>query len=611
MSDEAEPGRITGELVAAIDKLQRVSEGLRNAVTGQALSRLVERLRENRFSLAVLGQFKRGKSTLINAVLGENLLPTAVIPLTSIVTVISYGPEPRCLVRFVTGKVKEIPIEGLELYATERSNPENEKGVDEIEIRYPSPYLGDGIRIVDTPGVGSVYRHNTEAARGFLPNADAALFVLSVDPPISQDELDFLASVREYATKVFFILNKIDYFGPDELRESTVFIRDILQKTLGDQPVRLYPLSARLGLEGKLEGDQEKVASSRLPELEESLRSFLRTDKEKVLLATVAGGALKACDDLELSLNLERQAIMAPARELKQKIEHLNRKLEEALLDRQDMMRILQGEARRLMGILDEDLEVFKEEASRQICAELSSHLEKTGTPARDMQREAESFVRQAIEGTFDDWVPGENGRMSAAYEGTARRFTAKADDLIRSIKKVAADLFSLDVRTWDEAETITGDSDLYYVVGDPEPFLPMPDRSTFLFLMPRAWALKVLLNDMKRRVWIEVDRNCGRVRHDMLDRIDRSLRDLRFSLDEGITAAVAGIREAISLAQSHRAGGQAGIEARLNELSRWAEEVAGARRELTQVRQMEGSGPRPTSPATPAQPRVLEALQE
>ena len=167
-------------------------------VRGPLLTQLLDKLRENRFNLVILGAFKRGKSTLINALMGEAVLPTSIIPLTSVVTILGYGERLEIRVHFQNGQRTVITQEELAAYITEKGNPRNHKGVREVEIAYPSDYLRDGVRIIDTPGVGSVYSHNTEVAYNYLPQVDAAVFVVTVDPPLSAAEEDFLKDIREY-----------------------------------------------------------------------------------------------------------------------------------------------------------------------------------------------------------------------------------------------------------------------------------------------------------------------------------------------------------------------------------------------------------------------------
>ena len=262
-------------------------------VKGPQMARLLDKLRENRFNLVILGAFKRGKSTLINALLGKPVLPTAIVPLTSVVTILGYGERLDIRVHFQNGQSTAISQEELSAYITEKGNPKNQKGVREVEIAYPSDYLRDGVRIIDTPGVGSVYSHNTEVAYNYLPQVDAAVFVVTVDPPLSAAEQDFLQDIREYVHKLFFVLNKIDYVDEAERQEALEFTAEVLKGNLAVPRVMIFPLSAKLALEGKSNGGSEALQTSLLPQFEEHLRQFLYQEKGRVLLISCINGALR------------------------------------------------------------------------------------------------------------------------------------------------------------------------------------------------------------------------------------------------------------------------------------------------------------------------------
>ena len=146
---------------------------------------LRDRLSRERLQLAVLGQFKRGKSTFINALLGANLLPTHVIPLTAVATFISWRPEPLVVIRFHNGgPTLPFPVRRsdelrntLFRFVAEEANPENHLGVERADLLYPADILRGGMTIIDNPGIGSTSQHNTEAAMQVLPECDAAIFV--------------------------------------------------------------------------------------------------------------------------------------------------------------------------------------------------------------------------------------------------------------------------------------------------------------------------------------------------------------------------------------------------------------------------------------------------
>ena len=247
------------------------------------------------------------------ALLGESILPTAIMPLTSVVTILRYGPKLKVEVEYLNGRLEQIDLAGLPAFITERENPQNKKAVKEVTVFYPSQYLKGGVRIIDTPGAGSVYSHNTEAAYAYLPYVDAGIFVVSVDPPLSKSEHQFLKDVREFVDKVFFVLNKIDQVSDSDQKESLEFTVRVIEEEVGQGKVRIYPLSARWALEGKKAGDDLLLERSLLPEFEKQLLDFLAREKGRVFLQSVVNNLLKLISDETISFPTRTGSHQAPA----------------------------------------------------------------------------------------------------------------------------------------------------------------------------------------------------------------------------------------------------------------------------------------------------------
>jgi GTPase SAR1 family protein len=259
---------------------------------------LVVKLAEDRFTLAVLGQFKRGKSSLMNAIIGRDLLPTGVLPLTSAITVLKYGPTERLVVsREDSIFPQELPVSALADYVTEKGNPENQKKVKTACVELPVPFLRRGIEFVDTPGVGSALTANTATTYAFLPECDAVLFVTSVDTPMTSLELEFLKEIREYVDKIFFVLNKTDLVTDNERGEVLGFVTETIRSQIGRDSVKVFAVSVRLGLAARMSGDPVLYEQSGIKSLEEALASFLSEEKSATFLAAVAHKALRILDD--------------------------------------------------------------------------------------------------------------------------------------------------------------------------------------------------------------------------------------------------------------------------------------------------------------------------
>lgn len=275
---------------------------------------LVVKLAEDRFTLAVLGQFKRGKSSLMNAIIGRDLLPTGVLPLTSAITVLKYGPDERLVVRRENSIFPgEQPISALADYITEKGNPSNRKKVKHVFVELPVPFLRSGIEFVDTPGVGSAITANTQTAYGFLPECDAVLFVTGADMPMTSLELAFLQDIREHVDKIFFVVNKIDLVTEDERNEVLEFVTEAIRSQTGLNAVKIFPVSARLGLAARMSGDADLYGQSGLKALEEALASFLSEEKSVVFLGAIARRAGKILRDEMERGAFEEDALQARA----------------------------------------------------------------------------------------------------------------------------------------------------------------------------------------------------------------------------------------------------------------------------------------------------------
>ncbi len=205
---------------------------------------LLDKLEKDDMTISVIGQFKRGKSTLVNAILGEEILPVGIVPVTSVVTCITYGKR-HSRVHFENGVIQPVEMEDLHKYVNEQENPNNKYGVSSVHVQTESDFLKSGITFVDTPGVGSVHKHNSDAAYAFVKESDAVIFAISVDSPINEIEISFLKKAKEFAAKFYFIANKIDYIDEDELKDYLEYCSNLLCGILEVDSVILMPVSAK------------------------------------------------------------------------------------------------------------------------------------------------------------------------------------------------------------------------------------------------------------------------------------------------------------------------------------------------------------------------------
>ena len=262
---------------------------------------LVDKLSNSNMTISVIGQFKRGKSTLSNCILGKNYMPVGIVPITSAVTKVVYGRQ-SAEVCFENGEIRPVEIDELSAYISEQENAQNKLGVKEVVIHSESDFLKNGITYVDTPGVGSFHKNNTEVAYDYMKESDAVIFLLSVDSPINQIEIDFLQSTKEYAGKFYFAVNKIDTVSTGDLEAYTEYCAGLLSEIMETSAIKLMPVSAKTG-EGV-----EALKSAILRDLSASIREIMQESTRKKLI-DIIGSALK-------ELQFYRSAMSMPYEEL-------------------------------------------------------------------------------------------------------------------------------------------------------------------------------------------------------------------------------------------------------------------------------------------------------
>ncbi|MEJ2682982.1 MAG: dynamin family protein [Candidatus Sulfobium sp.] len=550
--------QLKGELLRTIDEM--LAE---ESIRGCPCEELREKVETNTFNLVVVGQFKRGKTSLINALLGADILPVAVVPLTSIVTVMKYGEELNVVVTFNDGRVAAIEPESLTEYVTERGNPKNGKDVSEVVITYPSPYLKGGVQIIDTPGVGSVYQHNTDVAYQYLPKCDAALFLLSVDQPLGRAELDFLRDVREYSDRIFFLLNKADYFSGADLRESIEFSRKVLAEAMEGE-VRIFPVSAKLALEGKLAGNEELTAKSLLPRFSQVLNNFLMEEKGEILIVSVANNLLRLLSRTRFELELEMKSLSTPVEELKEKIRIFGNRKTEVLAEKEDFNLLLDGETNKIVSnVLDEDLKAFKRELTLRASEKFESSCSGPSRPSlKEFQGFLEEQVIAEVRGSFDAWRVREDEKLAKAFEAVCKRFIERIDGIVDALLRFSAELFAVPFDAVKAEALWSVKSGFYYKFKD-EPVTLELIASSLTFSLPRFIGEKIIIRKMREFLHQVIDMQSGRVRFDFAERLDRSRLDFRREMTGRIEATIEGIGAAIEKGISQRSRSQKEAEER------------------------------------------------
>jgi GTP-binding protein EngB required for normal cell division len=552
---------------AASSSRAQLAQALRDAavlrgIDGEAIAWLDRKLAEQSFNLVVAGQFKRGKSSVINSLLGDRLLPVGVIPLTSVVTLIRSGTAPRGQVEFLDGRTQELLLETLAEFVTERGNPKNAKGVRQVIIEHPSAWLADGVQLIDTPGIGSVYQHNTDVTQQYLPKADAVLLIASVDQPVSCAELEFLAGIRQYAGKVFCLLNKIDYVQKDELAEAVRFAREAIRSAL-ETEVPIFAVSARLALDSHLADGKSSVESG-FPDFEYALHRFMTHERRTVWIHSVARSLLRILAQARFALELEAKILTTPLSEIEDKLaayEAKKREFERALRDYQVLM---DSGARALVkDEIEPALEKFKLGERTRICAlvEEWSSAESAALPVRKLDAMLEQRSKKEIRSAYDGWLAREDVAASAAFEKLCGRFWAEMQSSVDELVRYSSELFAVRFEAVPDDSRWSPESGFYYKFWYEPPGLATL-ASSLVAILPRFLAAKLILRRWRAQALELVEVQAGRLRYDFEQRVQKSAQDARGRMVRRIQATLAGIEAAIEGAATARRQGAEQVSA-------------------------------------------------
>lgn len=262
---------------------------------------LFARLAEDRFNLAVVGRFSRGKSSLMNAMLDTDRLPMGVIPLTSVITTVSYGSKERAFIEhegWARSLAREIALDELPDYVTQKRNPGNEQRVAMARVELPAELLRRGFYFIDTPGLGSSIAENTKTTEGFLPEADAVMLVTSYDSPLSEEESQVIRGVASATGRIFLVINKHDLVSFEDRAQVLTHMREQAYRIFGDPLPRIFSLSARDAIEANKQHDHERYIASGLPALRDELTRFLLNEKQAEFLLRMCERVAAALEDV-------------------------------------------------------------------------------------------------------------------------------------------------------------------------------------------------------------------------------------------------------------------------------------------------------------------------
>lgn len=454
-------------LVRLIEQQMEIANFLNKPDQVANLINLQSIVQSTNFKVMILGEFKRGKSTFINALLGEEILPAFATPCTAIINEVKWGERQRAVLHFnqVDGEAKkepkEIPVDEIEEYVVikedvDQSQAINESPYEKLELFWPLELCKDRVEIIDSPGLNE-HKTRQQVTENYLITVDAIILVLSCEQLFSKSEQEVVDNkLRPMGHEdIFFVCNRINLIRRNEVdRVKDSAIRKLSSRTrLG--PERIFFIDALGALDGKLENDNKALQESGVPQLEIALQNFLTNERGRVKI-------LRPAQELRNAINEVRKTIPEQIAMLKTDVSELEKRYAAA----QEPLKILEEKRRSIIQKLANSIEDTKDQVSyktKDFCRDL---VPKIKTIAQEYQLQTEikllfqdprpsieaavkeitSYLESQLEKEFSNWQTSElepllvrrMDNIKTSLDSEAKDFIDRVDNLRLEISGVS-----------------------------------------------------------------------------------------------------------------------------------------------------------------------------
>jgi GTP-binding protein EngB required for normal cell division len=498
-------------------RLGRLAQELGAEPVAEEARELAARVSEGRFYVACVGQFKRGKSTLLNALVGHEVVPTGFVPVTAVPTVIRFGDKPHARVRMRDGAWRDVAMTDLKEYVTEELNAENKKAVDGAEVFVPSPLLSSGMCFVDTPGLGSVFTGNTATTQAFIPHIDAALVVVGADPPIAGEELALVEEVGKQVQDLILVINKADRTTDPERAAAVKFTREILEKRLHRPMGEVFEVSAaeRMESRGPLR-DWEKLLASLYDLVEDSGRNLVSAACDR--------GLQRLSEQLLAIISEDRDALQRPIEESERRIELMRETIHEAERSMRELDYLFMAELHRISDLFGERHKRFFASAWTESESEFGEELRSVSLGFGPHYRCRVMHVAQEISRRrVMPWLKPEQEEGERQYRAVALRFVEMGNNFLKKLVDAGLSELTRMPHALDPEKGFRIRSRFIFedFIGTAQP--PSPLRWLADVFLPLVGARKVITNEAREFLLHLLEINSARAQNDVLNRIQES----------------------------------------------------------------------------------------
>jgi len=326
--------------------------------------------------------------------------------------------------------------------------------------------------------------------------------------------------------------------------------------------VRLFSLSAKSALEAKEDGKAAYLAKSGLPQFESALEQFVAEGKGGLVLHSSESKIAFLAQDVLNQRLIEKQGLLSADSDLASKIAQFEREMERIAAMKENVEALIDSEQKKIMEVLDADLEELKGQAIKRISAEVLEHAKGLGKYSnQDFSAAIEDFRSEQVLAALESWRDSEEGKVSKEFSARMAKYSGSVDGIIGAIETVASGIFKVKIAGRKTGERLTLESDFYFKLSREGEDRESPGME---LLLPSPMFRKIKTGKIGEEVLEDIDRNCGRMRYDFLSRLQKSSGEFKWALGAKIDSVIGGVRSASSRAAKTRGEGAAKTRERL-----------------------------------------------
>lgn len=459
------------EVNTALTQIGELCEKFSLTETQKSVEAARQKLTSHKFSVGIVGEFKRGKSTVINALLGKRVMPADVVPCTAALNCVTYDMKPHAEVLMNDGSTVEVPIDEIADYVT-KINAENAQRAEKVEqatVYYPCQFCQNGVDIIDTPGLNDEEAMN-EITEKSISKLDAVIIVFAANVPFSMSERDFIRNklMNSDLSRMLFVVNYIDMIDEEDRPRIIEQIRSGIQSSILDKTaeiygdtsaeyadakakigtVRLYPISAKQALNGRLKNDPELVEKSGIKAFEDALTYMLTVERGALELATPLSVASHSAAEIIRTVQLRKESLELDADGFKTRQSEALKRIETFRQEKKKEVARIQAGAQETKARLLPEVTAFYDKLEKDVSAAAeNTSINKKELSTEAGQKAATQKLQAAINDTiqsktanFCEWIQKEI--MDAVGAQTAQS-AASAQELIQKLNQNIAQSFA------------------------------------------------------------------------------------------------------------------------------------------------------------------------